>query len=206
MSIETIASPTGWPGLFWEAFRQSKNAMVLLDDRRCHVDVNGAYVSLMGYPRSELIGRPVYDLRLGGPLLSVQEWRALLAQGRFTGTADVIAADGRTVRVEFAGHPEVVTGKQLVLVVMLRTRRAAVGVFRGHAGAPERVPLSGREVEVIGLLADGLTGPEVADTLQLAHNTVRTHIRNAMVKAGARSRAQLVAIALGEGLHPKQSA
>jgi DNA-binding CsgD family transcriptional regulator len=158
----------------------------------------------MGYPRSELIGRPVYDLRLGGPVLSAPEWSALLAQGRFTGTADVVAADGRSVRVEFAGHPEIVTGKQLVLVVMLRTRRAAVGVFRGTAITSERAPLSERELEVIGLLADGLTGPEVADSLQLAHNTVRTHIRNAMVKAGARSRAQLVAISLGEGLHPQQ--
>jgi PAS domain S-box-containing protein len=202
MTINTIASPTGWPGLFWEAFKQSKNAMVLLDDRRCHVEVNGGYLSLLGYQRSELIGRPVYELSASGPLVSAREWRALLAQRQFTGTADVLAADGRRVRVEFAGHPEIVTGKQLVLFVALQTRRPAVGVFHAPVLAPDRAALSGRELEVIRLLADGLTGPEVADSLQLAHNTIRTHVRNAMVKTGARSRAQLVAITLAEGHYP----
>ena len=52
---------------------------------------------------------------------------------------------------------------------------------------------------MVRLLALGLTGPEVAEELQLAHNTVRTHVRNAMAKSGARSRAQLVARAVGEG-------
>ena len=33
--------------------------MVLLDDDRRHVEVNGAYVQLLGYRPSELIGRPV---------------------------------------------------------------------------------------------------------------------------------------------------
>ena len=41
---------------------------------------------------------------------------------------------------------------------------------------------------------------EIADELHLSHDTVRTHIRNAMAKTGARSRAHLVAKALGEGL------
>ena len=45
----------------------------------------------------------------------------------------------------------------------------------------------------------GRTGKEIADELHIAHDTVRTHVRNAQGKLGARSRAQLVAIALGEG-------
>jgi DNA-binding NarL/FixJ family response regulator len=56
---------------------------------------------------------------------------------------------------------------------------------------------------VIRLLANGLTGPEIAEELQLAHNTVRTHVRNGMAKSGTRSRAQLVALALAEGLYLK---
>ena len=49
-------------------------------------------------------------------------------------------------------------------------------------------------------MALGNTGPEIADQLQIAHDTVRTHVRNAMVKVDARSRAHLVAKALGQGL------
>ena len=50
------------------------------------------------------------------------------------------------------------------------------------------------------LVALGATGPEIADELRITHDTVRTHVRNAMVKQGARSRAHLVAKALGTGV------
>ena len=49
------------------------------------------------------------------------------------------------------------------------------------------------------LVAAGETGPEIAEQLQISHATVRTHVRNAMSKVGARSRAHLVAKALGNG-------
>ena len=38
----------GWSGFFETAFRQSRNAMVLVDDRRIQIDVNGAYLKLLG--------------------------------------------------------------------------------------------------------------------------------------------------------------
>jgi DNA-binding CsgD family transcriptional regulator len=60
--------------------------------------------------------------------------------------------------------------------------------------------LSAREREIVGLVAHGHTGREIADELRIAHDTVRTHVRNAMIKLQARSRAQLVAKAIGEGL------
>lgn len=49
-------------------------------------------------------------------------------------------------------------------------------------------------------VALGETGPEIAAELGFAHDTVRTHVRNAMSKLGAPSRAHLVAKALGEAL------
>jgi two-component system, NarL family, response regulator len=49
-------------------------------------------------------------------------------------------------------------------------------------------------------VALGDTGPEIASRLGISHETVRTHVRNAMGKSGARSRAHLVAKALAEGL------
>ena len=45
----------------------------------------------------------------------------------------------------------------------------------------------------------GFVGIGTPDELLIAHDTVRTHVRNAMTKLGARSRAHLVAKALGEG-------
>jgi DNA-binding NarL/FixJ family response regulator len=59
--------------------------------------------------------------------------------------------------------------------------------------------LSTREREIIQLLAEGLTGEEVADRLVLSAETIKTHIRNAMTKLEARNRVHAIAIALRAG-------
>lgn len=192
---------SGWSRLFWEAFTHSKNAMVLLDDERRHVEVNGAYLQLLGYRRADLIDRPVYEFVVGGPIVTLGEWRTILRRAQFAGAADLVRADGGKVWVEFAGYPETVTGRRLVLFVVLATsrrgRRHAIGAVEAEA---TNAGLTPRELEVIQLVALGLSGREIAQELHLANDTVRTHVRNAMAKLGARSRAQLVAKTLGEGL------
>jgi DNA-binding CsgD family transcriptional regulator len=60
----------------------------------------------------------------------------------------------------------------------------------------KRGPLSNREREVLELLAEGLSGAEIAEKLFLSPETVRTHIRNAMAKLGASTRSHAVALAL----------
>lgn len=59
--------------------------------------------------------------------------------------------------------------------------------------------LSGREAEILGLLARGLTGEEIAQRLVLSPETVRTHVRNAMGKLDARTRTEAVVKALERG-------
>jgi PAS domain S-box-containing protein len=189
-----------WAELFSAAFTQSRNAMMLLDDHRRHVDANGAYLKLLSYRREELIGRPIYELVVGGPLASPAEWKAALLTHRFTGEVELLSADGSSVAVQWAATTEVVTGRQLVLFVALSTSRWGPRFRRAMTLEHEPKTLSEREREIVRLVALGNTGPEIADELRIAHDTVRTHARNAMVKVGARSRAHLVAKALGEGL------
>jgi len=59
-----------------------------------------------------------------------------------------------------------------------------------------RVPLTKREREILGALAEGLSGAQIAEQLVLSPETVRTHVRNAMAKLGASTRSQAVALAL----------
>jgi PAS domain S-box-containing protein len=194
------APESGWQSLFLDAFRRSRNAMVLLDDRRCQMDVNGAYLQLLGYTRAELIERPVYELVIGGPTVTARQWRALLGQSQFTGVADLRRRDGGQVTLELAGHPATVDGKRMVLCVVLRSsRRGArpVDPRPQPVGAPT---LTTRELDIVRLIALGSSGPEIADELHVTHNTVRTHTRNAMSKLQARTQAQLVAKALAEVL------
>lgn len=63
--------------------------------------------------------------------------------------------------------------------------------------ATERIPaLSTREREILGLLANGFSNPEIAARLFISPETVRTHVRNAMAKLEADTRTQAVALAL----------
>jgi DNA-binding NarL/FixJ family response regulator len=73
----------------------------------------------------------------------------------------------------------------------------------GDSSAETRT-LSGREAEILGMLAEGLTGEQIARRLVLSPETVRTHIRNAMEKLGAPTRTAAVvkAIELGEVQRP----
>src|SRR3954470_19933490 len=119
-----MARPSGWPALFWSAFKQSRNAMVLLDEHRLQVELNPAYLALLGARHGELIGRPVYESVVDGPTASPGEWRAAIAQDEFSGVVQMIRSDRSTVTVQFAGHPETVTGRRLVLLVAVSTSRS----------------------------------------------------------------------------------
>jgi PAS domain S-box-containing protein len=189
-----------WATLFSAAFVQSRNPMTLLDGERRHVDVNGAYLKLLGYRREQLIGHPVYELIPGGPLASAAEWNKALRSGHFTGSAELIAADGNHIGVQWAATTETFTSGQLVLFVAVTTERWGRN-FRREPTEPERTAaLTARELQVVRLVALGASGPEIADELRIAHDTVRVHARNAMGKVGARSRAHLVARAFAAGL------
>jgi DNA-binding CsgD family transcriptional regulator len=155
-------------------------------------------VALLGYARSALVGRPVWEIVAGGPLNTREEWAALLEQERFAGQAGLLCADGGIVSVQWGASAEEATGRRLVLFVALSTSRWGRH-FRVDSQPAEPGSLSDRQREIVQLVALGLSGPEIADELQIGHETVRTHVRTAKERLGARSRAHLVAKALGEG-------
>lgn len=69
---------------------------------------------------------------------------------------------------------------------------------RATTPAPPR--LSGREAEVLGLLADGLGTAEIASTLYMSDSTAKTHIAHIYQKLGAANRAQALVTAMRLGL------
>ena len=60
--------------------------------------------------------------------------------------------------------------------------------------------LTGREVDILKLVAQGLTNQEIADKLMISEWTVRTHVRNILSKLHLANRTQAALYALREGL------
>jgi len=65
---------------------------------------------------------------------------------------------------------------------------------------PAEHPLTEREVDVLELVAQGLSNQEIADQLVISEWTVRTHVRNILGKLHLANRTQAALYALREGL------
>ncbi len=190
----------GWSSLFASAFAHSRNAMLLVDEDRTVVSVNDAALRLLGRTRRGVMGERLRTFVADGPLASEDQWNAWLAAGRFSGEVDLMRPDGTPVAVQWGASTELVTGRRLVLFVCLGTSRWGRRFRREPPLDEPDFELTAREREIVRLVALGHTAREIGDELHISHDTVRTHVRNAMEKLHARSRAHLVAKAVAGGL------
>ncbi|HEX4093175.1 MAG TPA: response regulator transcription factor [Trebonia sp.] len=91
-----------------------------------------------------------------------------------------------------------------------RVRAALLAAASGAPASPAPPPartageppdgLTQREVEILGLMAQGLTNPEIAERLFLSNHTVKTHINRIFAKTGSRDRAAAISYAHRHGL------
>jgi DNA-binding NarL/FixJ family response regulator len=78
-----------------------------------------------------------------------------------------------------------------------------VSEHQDPAGAPHLIAqLTAREQQVLGLMVSGLDRNGIAERLNQSPNTVRTHIRNVIVKLNCHSAIEAVAVGLRAGLRP----
>ena len=81
--------------------------------------------------------------------------------------------------------------------------RRLVAEFAARSREPRLTSLdelTEREREVMGLVAEGLSNDEIGERLFVSPATAKTHVSRAMIKLGARDRAQLVVLAYENGL------
>jgi DNA-binding NarL/FixJ family response regulator len=107
-------------------------------------------------------------------------------------TEDIFRAI-ESVRQGHAFFDPSVQGRLLEALTSGQSRRPLPGSLDG---------LSVREMEVLLLIARGLSNREIADTLHLTEATIKSHVNNILNKTGLRDRAQAVAYAFRNGLVP----
>lgn len=98
---------------------------------------------------------------------------------------------------------KVVAAGEALLAPSVTRRLIAEFTSRPEPGRPPARRLDGvtdRELEVLRLIAQGLSNDELADHLRLSPATIKTHISRLLAKLHARDRAQLVIVAYNTGL------
>jgi PAS domain S-box-containing protein len=191
-------------GSFWSLFENSHVPMALVDRDRRIVAANDAAIDLYQYPRDEVIGSEAGQETVP-PEPEHAGWEELLETNELYAERVVKAGSGALMRVSFAAHGTSVSGQWLALFVTLSAQLepdgaeliGSLGTVRASQAGSKLTP---RELEVVRLVALGASTRRIAAQLYLSPATIRSHVRNAMVKTNAHTRAQLVAIVLGEGL------
>ncbi len=94
----------------------------------------------------------------------------------------------------------VVAAGEALLSPMVTRRLISAFAARPTVHAPDLSALTEREREITALVGHGLSNDEIAARLVISPATARTHVSRAMIKLGARDRAQLVVFAHQAGL------
>ena len=69
----------------------------------------------------------------------------------------------------------------------------------GEVSDPNQMSLSAREMEIIELVANGLTNQEIAERLTISKRTVDNHVSNMFTKTGSKNRVALLNWAMDHG-------
>ena len=142
----------------------------------------------------------IYGL-IGGILIAVLRW----TEYRFLVVEHSIEIYGGLIAATFA-----VLGIWLGLKLTGKQQRIAVKEVPVLAGEPsipderkrEDLHITRRELEVLELIAQGLSTREIAEKLFVSENTVKTHSSRVFAKLGARRRTQAVQLGKEFGLLP----
>lgn len=141
---------------------------------------------------------------------------ALMLDGQWQAAADEWQALGYPLwtALALARSPQLAAARQALELVdslgatatrqaILRDRHAAcLPVPRGPrtASLANPVGLTGREIDVLRLLVDGLSNADMADQLFLSEKTVGHHVSSVLRKLGEPTRSRAVAAAIRQGL------
>jgi DNA-binding NarL/FixJ family response regulator len=111
-----------------------------------------------------------------------------------------VGGDALAEAVRAAGRGESPLQPSVARKVLRRLRLNRLQPAGPEPSAPEEAALTGREMEVLGLLGTGATNREIAERLALTEGTVKNYISSLLAKTGLRDRTQAALYAVRRGL------
>lgn len=144
----------------------------------------------------------IYGL-IGGILIAVLKWteyRSVVVEHSieiYGGlTATIFAVLGTWLGLKLTGRQQRITVKQVP------GPTAVPEPFVPDGKKREKLGITPRELEILGLIAQGMSNREIANKLYVSENTVKTHSSRVFDKLGARRRTQAVQFGKEFGLLP----
>jgi len=148
----------------------------------------------------------IYGL-IGGILITLLKWseyRFLVIEHSFEIYGGLIAATfaflGIWLGLKLTTAKQRIVEKEVPVLVPVPAAAAAAGTFVPDEGKRETLGITRRELEILELIAQGLSNREIAGKLYVSENTVKTHSSRVFDKLGARRRTQAVQLGKEFGL------
>jgi DNA-binding CsgD family transcriptional regulator len=180
------------------SFHQSLLPMLIADDERRYVDANPAACLLLRLPRFSVLKLRVDDLTPEKNRSLVQRlWTRFIEQGTQAGLYELAMPDGQRVQVAYSATANYLPGRHISILDLQQPTDRLPAELSSVTTAERR--LTGREREVLSLVAMGETSQGIAKMLYLSTATVETHVRNCQRKLGARNRPHAILLALKHG-------
>jgi PAS domain S-box-containing protein len=179
---------------------QSRVPMVVVDDERRFLEVNGSAQLAFRLKLPAMRRLRIDDLTAPDYLRTMaRSWEQLIDAGSVEGSYRVATPDGGQFEISVWGLADALPGKHVIAFALGGPRdqdhRRSEAVVEATSS-----PLTPRELEVLQLAADGLSGPKIAEKFVLSPDTVRTHFANIYEKLEVRDRAGAVAKGIRLGL------
>ena len=180
-----------------ERARAERPDIVLMDLRLPRLECADATRQILAaYPETRVLVLTTYaDDQFLFPALQAG------ARGHLTKDATAEAIE-HAIRALIAGHTHLDPAVQQRLVTAVLDQTPPTPLRGPIPASAPNLPdaLTPREIEVLELIALGLSNSEIAEELVLSNATIKTHINRIFYKTGARDRAQAVRYAYKHGL------
>ena len=199
--------------LLYAAIEGTTDGMILVDHAARVFHVNRRGHEILGLDPRQSSGAHITEL-LRQPQLAAL-WAAA-GDERDAVTCEISMPGGPTLQATISsclsaeGRP---IGRMLVLRDTTREKRIQIELAASVAERllqitgdsfpdPELLPLTSRELAVVGLLVEGLTNAQMADRLHVSQNTIASHLKHIYAKLEVTSRTQAISLAVSRGMRP----